>query len=165
MIYGNAVGGIGLERTYLLVDEQGNEVAGVMVENEVVFDATANDIRIGKTAATAEGVTEGTKVIPSYHTTEGTDLIPAGSALSIRLNDGKHEYTKLQAIICPFSGSMSGSVSAEKVSINGNVYAAGSTEPLASVTIDHDAEQINLGITNEGTTPVVIRYITYKEEA
>ena len=165
MIYGNAVGGIGLERTYILQDENGKEFVGVMVENETVFDATANDIRLGKTAATAEGVTEGNKVIPSYHTTEGTVLVPAGRALSFRLNDGKYEYTKLQAIICPYSGSMSGSVAAEKVSINGNVYAAGSAEILASVTIDHDAESINLGITNEGTNPVVIRYFTYKEES
>lgn len=151
-------------QTYILVDEDGNEVPAVLVSEETVFTATANDIRLGTVAATAEGVTEGTKDIPAYHTTEGTAFIPAGSACVIRLIDGKYDYTKLQAIICPYSGSLAGSVAAEKVSINDNVYAAGSTAVLASVTIDHDAESINLGIANEGSTPCVIRYFTYKEE-
>lgn len=164
MIYGNAVGGIGLERTYVLEDEKGHEFAGVMVENTAVFDATPNDIRRGKVAATAEGVTTGEKEIPAYHTTEGTALIPVGSPFSIKLQDGRHDYTKLQVIICKYNGSMSGSVASEKVAINDKVYAVGSTEVLAEVTTDPENKTINLGITNEGATPCVIRYFTYKEE-
>ncbi len=163
MIYGNAVGGIGLERTYILVDEKGKEVAGVMVENEAVFDATANDIRIGKTAATAEGVTTGEKEIPLYQTREGVQYIPAGSELVIK-GLKNYEYTKLQALVCVYASSMSGSVATEKVAINDKVYAAESTEVLAEVTTDPENKSINLGIKNEGTSPVVIRYFTYKEE-
>ena len=46
--------------TFMLVYEDGTEVPAVFVEDKVVFTATAKDIRKGKIAATAEGVTEGT---------------------------------------------------------------------------------------------------------
>lgn len=151
-------------QTYILEDEDGNEVPAVLVSEETVFTATANDIRLGTVAATAEGVTEGTKDIPAWHTTEGTVYVPAGSSFTINLPDGRHDYTKLQAIICAYSTSMASSVAAEKVAINDNVYPVGSTEIVAAVTVDDTTKTINLGITNEGTTPCVIRYFTYKEE-
>lgn len=151
--------------TYIFVTEDGKEVPAVEVAEETVFTATANDIRVGTVAATAEGVTEGMKDIPAYHTTEGLAAVPAGSefAITIRTAD-RYDFTKLQAIICPYNESMANSVAAEKVAINNSVYAAGSAESLATVTLDHDNKQIKLGITNDGTTPFVIRYFTYKEE-
>ena len=45
---------------FILVDEAGNEATAVYVEEATVFDATANDIRAGKIAATESGVTVGT---------------------------------------------------------------------------------------------------------
>ena len=152
-------------QTYILVDKDGNEVPAVLVEEETVFTATANDIRLGTVAATAVGVTEGTKEIPPYYVTEGVAAVPPGSAFVIKIAESdRYDYTKLQAIICLYNSSMANSVAAQKVAINDNVYAAGSTAALASVTVDHDAKTINLGITNEGATPCVIRYFTFKEE-
>ena len=151
-------------QTYILEDENGNEVTAVFVENETVFDATADDIRIGKTAATGSGVVVGTKVIPAYHTEEGYSLIPTGSAFTIPL-DELYDFTKLQAVICPWSGSVSGSVAAEKVSIDENVYAVNSTESLSTVSRDSENKEINLGITNESGSLYLIRYFTYKEIA
>lgn len=46
--------------TFLLVDEYGTEYPAVFVESKKIFDATADDIRTGKTAATDTGVTVGT---------------------------------------------------------------------------------------------------------
>lgn len=151
--------------TYILVDEEGNEIPAVFVENETAFTATANDIRLGKTAVTDSGVTEGTKDIPAYHTTEGVTAVPVGSefAITIRTAD-RYDFTKLQAIVCPFNNSLSSSVAADKVAINSSVYPAGSAEALATVTVDHEKKQIKLGITNEGESLCVIRYFTYKEE-
>lgn len=152
-------------QTYILVDEAGNEVPAVLVSEETVFTATENDIRRGTVAATAKGVTEGTKEIPPYYVTEGVRFVPAGSAFSITMSEkDRHNYTKLQAIICPYSGSMAGSVAAEKVTINDNVYPVGSAEIVAAVTVDDATKTINLGITNKGTAPYVIRFFTYKEE-
>lgn len=148
--------------TYILVTENGQEIPAVVVEEETVFTATANDIRAGTVAATAEGVTEGTREIPPYNTSEGYKVITAGSAVAIT-NLYNCEYTKLQVLICAFNSSIDNSVATEKVSIDGKVYAVGDTTVLATVTVDAENKKINLGITNEGSTPLIVRYFTYKE--
>lgn len=150
--------------TYILVTEDGQEIPAVVVEEETVFTATANDIRAGTVAATAEGVTEGTKVIPCFHTWEGAKVITAGSQFSVQIvaSDG-YDFTKLQVIICPVSGGLDGSVAAEAVVINEGVYPVNSTEKIATVTKDSEKKAINLGITNESTSLYLMRYFTYKE--
>lgn len=151
-------------QTYVLIDEEGNEYPAVYLGEETVFDATANDIREGKTAVSETGVVIGTKEIPAYITTEGVKVVTAGKPISIKIDDGKHNYTKLQVIVCAYNTNLSNSVAAQQVCINNNVYLVGSTEILSSVTTDDDTQSINLGITNDATKPVIIRYFTYKEE-
>lgn len=148
--------------TYILVDEEGNEVPAVFVENETTFTAGPNDVRIGTTAVGNNGIFVGEKEIPAYYVGEGFKLIPVGSNYTITIQ--RCEYTSLQVIICPFNMSTTESVAAEKVSINGKVYAVGSTEEVSSVTVDTASKEISLGITNDGDSPCVMRYFTYKEE-
>lgn len=63
MICGNLVGGItAYGKTFVLVDEDGNEMVGTLVDELTIFDATAEDIMIGKTAATDSGIVTGTHV-------------------------------------------------------------------------------------------------------
>ena len=165
MIYGNTVGGSGgggIGKTFILQDEDGNELVGVVVDQNVIFDATANDIRAGKVAATMEGVTTGEKDIPAYNTSEGYKLIPVGSAVKIT-GAKDYEYTKLQVLICAFNTQASDSVATEKVSIDGKVYAVNSTDVISSVTVESENKAINLGITNNGEKPLIIRYFMYKE--
>lgn len=147
--------------TYILVDEDGNEIPAVFVDNETIFDATANDIRLGKIAATAEGVTEGTKEIPAYHTSFGWKIVTAGSKFILPMND--YDYTELQVIICPFNTSMADSVATEKVVIDGVVYSAQSVEAESVVTVDVDNERVDLGITNDSDKSYILRYSSYKE--
>lgn len=59
-ILGNATGGFGFPRTCILIDEEGNELTGVIVDKEMIFTATAEDIVKGKVAATDNGVVVGT---------------------------------------------------------------------------------------------------------
>lgn len=151
------------EDTIILVDENGVEVAAYLSEEEVDLNATANDIRAGTYAVTNDGVTAGEKDIPSYHTTEGYELIQSGSAFAIPFGDSLYDFTKLQVIICPWTGTIAGSVAAEKVSLDENVYAVNSTESLATVTKDSENYAINLNITNESESVYVVRYFTYKE--
>lgn len=152
------------DKMFILLDEDGTEYPAVVVEEETVFDATANDIREGKVAATEEGVTIGTKEIPAYITTEGATIIRAGSQMIIEPKDNKYAYTKLLAVICAYNTSLADSVAVEKSCVNDHVYLVSSTEVLSEVTIDNDTKTINLGLVNDGTEPVIIRYITYKEE-
>ena len=146
---------------YILVDENGNEVPAVFVDNEQVFTATANDIRIGTTAVTEKGVTEGMKEIPPYHTYEGTRGIAKGREFTITHNN--YDYTKFQAIICTFNTNTSNSTAAIKVSINDNVYDVNSHDPLSVVTQDDENKRIDFGITNDTGKNCFIRYIMYKE--
>lgn len=147
--------------TYMLVYEDGTEVPAVFVEDEVTFTATENDIRLGSVAATAKGVVTGTKEIPAYHTSEGYKLVTPGSKFVVKINN--YEYTKLQAIFCPFNENLSGSVAAEKVAIENFVYSAGSTSPISSITLDHNREGIDFGLTNDSGVIYLIRYFSYKE--
>lgn len=148
---------------YILVDEDGNEYPAVFVDEETVFDATANDIREGKVAATEDGVTTGTKDIPAYYVSEGYRLITPGSIFETAYLEF-YDFTKLQVIICPFSKSLANSVAAEKVVIGENVYPVNSTEAISTVTRDGEAWKINLGLTNDTSSIYVLRYFTYKED-
>lgn len=153
------------DQTYILVDDYGHEVTAVAADEPVVLDASSNDIRLGKTAATGEGLTVGDKEIPSYQTTSGWQGVPVGEEFSILIpHKNRYDYTKLQAILCPFNTAIASSVSTEKVVIEDKVYNSLSTEPISTVTIDHNDKSIKLGITNTGNIPFLIRYFTYKEE-
>lgn len=60
-IVGNMIGTYSpIGKTFIIEDENGNEVVGVVVDTETVFTATAADIIKGKTAGTEDGVVVGT---------------------------------------------------------------------------------------------------------
>ncbi|MBQ8722642.1 MAG: hypothetical protein IJY67_10965 [Paludibacteraceae bacterium] len=163
-IYGTPVGGGASPKSYVLEMEDGTQLVGVLVDDVTVMTATDNDVREGLVYASDSGVSTGTKVIPSYNTTEGTQLIPVGSTFMFTPRYPElYDYTKLQAIICPYNISMSNSVSAEKVVINDNVYESFSATSISEIVKDSENKQINFGITNTGDKPYIIRYFTYKE--
>lgn len=144
--------------TYILVDENGNEIPAVLTEEEVDLTATANDIRLGSIAVTDDGVIEGTKEIPPYITTEGMVFVTAGKKFEIKTLGDNTIFTKLQALFCKSS------VITDKVCINSKVYPTGSKEVLSTVSVDTDNRIVNFGITNDTTVPYMIRYFTYREE-
>lgn len=154
-----------IPKSYLFVDEKGNEVAGVLVSQETVFDAVENDVREGKVFATATGVKTGEKFIPSYVTQEGYSIVTGGSQFEIKSlqNLDRYDFTKLQVLICPFNKSIAESVATEKVAINENVYLVNSSEIFSTVSKDTEKKYINLGFKNESETLYLIRYFTYKE--
>lgn len=165
-IYGNTVGATGgLPKSFLLETEDGVQLVGVTVGEETVFDATDNDVREGKIYASDNGVSTGTKNIPSYHTTTGYRLITSGSTFATYplANLNLYDFTELQVIICPFVETVDNSTAAEKVVINENVYVVNSNEPIATVIRDGENKTINLGIINDSEGLYLMRYFTYKE--
>jgi hypothetical protein len=150
--------------TYILVDENGVEVPAVFVENETIFTAEADDIRLGKVAANQNGVVEGTKEIPTYQATSGSVTIKPGKAMTIPVFSDLCQYTELQVIVCDYNTAPADSVSAEKVVINDTVYNVGSTIAISVVAVDPSAQTIKLGFTNENETSSIIRYMIIKEE-
>lgn len=166
MIYGNMIGnGAAPLKTVIIEDADGNQMTGVVTGNEVIFTATDNDVREGMVYASDEGVSTGTKVIPSYHTVRGTKAVKNGDSLSITTltSNNKYDYTQLQIIVCVYNSSISNSVAAEMVGIDNNVYNVKTTEVLSSITKNHDSKSIDLNITNNTGNTLLIRYLTYKE--
>lgn len=164
-IYGNATGGFGMPKTLVLVDENNNELTGVVVDDVVVFDATLNDIRAGKIAANAEGVVTGTKDIPAYRTTQGCQVIPVGSAFSISLAEySQYDYTKLQCMIAPLNTDVYDSCAVDKIVLNDGVYMTQSTDKITDVTKNSETQSIDLNIVNDSSTVYFIYFFTYRED-
>ena len=166
MIYGNTIGGSGgASKTIILQDEAGNQVVAVLVGKEEIFDATPNDIREGKVAATNEGVTVGTKNIPTYRTHQGVKVITVNSNMSLNLaNFNAYDYTKLQAVICERNTSLEDSVAVSKVVIDDNVYEVLSTVAISEIVKNDIEKSVDFGIKNTSDKPYIVRYFTYKEE-
>lgn len=160
-ILGQPAGGFGYPKTFIITDENGNELTAVLTDSVKVFDATANDIRLGKLAATDNGITEGTKEIPAYHTQFGTKLVKDGEEFLLYITN--YDYTKLQAIFCPFNTILEDSVAADRVVIDDRVYPVGVTASDGAIAVNHELERIEFGITNNSGKDCVIRYFTCKE--
>lgn len=151
-------------KTIVLRDENGNEFVAVLVDEEVDFTATADDIREGKVAATDDGVTVGEKYIPTYLATQGNRLIMPGKTFSIRLYDyDLYDYTKLQAMTCTYNKSIAKSVGCDRVVIENNLYDVLSTVSINEIQLNHETKSIELGIANDTSSPYLIRFFTFKE--
>lgn len=163
-LYGNATGGFGNPKTYILTDNNGKEITGVLVDNVTVFDATPEDVRVDKVFASDEGVQTGVDT-KTYRTTMGSKVILKGESFSIPLveYDG-YNYTQFNAMISSFNTTISDSISVNKISINDSVYAVNSTTKLADVTKNSSTKSIDLNIVNNTNGSCVIHYSTYKEE-
>ena len=67
-ISGNMVGMYStIGKTFVLVDESGSEITGIITENVQVFDATPADVNVGKKFASNDGFSIGTQEIPDYN--------------------------------------------------------------------------------------------------
>lgn len=60
-IVGNMVGSYSpMGKSFIIEDENGNSVTGIVVNQETIMTATAADIVAGKTAGTEDGIVVGT---------------------------------------------------------------------------------------------------------
>lgn len=63
MICGNLVGCTSSpSKSFIIVDDNGNELVGVVTDELTLLTATAEDIKLGKTAAVDSGIVTGTHV-------------------------------------------------------------------------------------------------------
>lgn len=164
-ISGNFVGSYSqIGKTFILTDESGLEITGVVTENAQVFDATAADIKIGKIAATNSGVTVGTDT-KTYRTQHGTRLVLPGESFSLVLEDyNAYDYTQFQAMIAIFNTTKFDSVATEKVSLYDAIYAVNSSDKISDVTKNETTKSVDLNFINDTDSVYIIHFNTYKEE-
>lgn len=162
--YGNATGGFGMPKILEIVDDNGNTIIGTVTDSEVIFDATRDDVKVGKIFASADGVQEGIDT-RTYRTIHGTQIVPAGGNFSIKLSDYElYNYTKFQAMIATFNTTQLNSTSVMKVSLNDAVYDVNSNVKISDVTKNSSTKSIDLNIVNNSGNSCVIHYAVYKEE-
>lgn len=151
-------------KTFILEDENGNEVLAVMTGRETMLTATADDIKIGKVAATEDGIVNGLDT-KTYRTTQASRLILPNTEFSIPLDKYDiYNYTKFQCIISKFNTSLNDSVETDKVVINDSVYLVNSTDAISQVTKNSNTKSVDLNIINDTNLIYVVHYMTYKEE-
>ena len=166
MISGNMVGSYSqMGKTFILVDEDGNEITGVCVDNPVVFTAGDNDVREGMVYASDCGVSEGSKVIPEYETVAGSKMVSPGSSFTILLPEkNAYDYTAFQCMISLVDMSdLNNSVNTNMVSLKNYVFEVNSTTKLSSVSVNHETQSIDLNINNNTDNYYLIHYFTYRE--
>lgn len=163
-LYGNATGGFGMPKMIEIVDGNGSTIIGTVTDSAVTFDATRDDVKVGKVFASNDGVQEGTDT-KTYRTTQGCCAILPGKSFSIPLESyDKYDYTKFQGMIAKFNTTMSDSVSVSKIVFENSVYDVNSTTKLSNVTKNTSTKSIDLNITNSTNDTYVVHYSTYKEE-
>ena len=145
---------------YIIVDEAGNQLNATFTEQAVIADATANDIRIGKTAITESGLITGTKEIPVYYSNYGYKLLSANKEATLFLP--RYNYKNLLVTISTYNTSREQSLNVTYISIDNGMYAIGNNTKLSDITIDEEKQQIKFGITvNEKS---ILRYFVITEE-
>jgi len=166
MISGNMVGSYSqMGKTFILVDENGAELTGVVVDQETIFTATDNQVYSGFVYAGDSGVSTGTREFISYRTAQGVQLIAPGSNYTIPLSAyNRYDYTKFQCIITKYTSNSTDRMAAEKISLNDNVYEANSSVALSSITKNAETKSIDLNITNDTVDFYMIYFFKNKEE-
>lgn len=162
-LYGNVAGGFGNPKTYILTDNNGKEITGVLVNNVTVFDATPEDVRVDKVFASDEGVQTGVDT-KTYRTTMASRVIKPGESLSIPLTYyNAYDYTKFQGVIVLHNTSYSTTVNTIGVTVGDSVFSI-DTSKLASITKNAETKSIDFNIVNTTTNTYEIFYSTYREE-
>ena len=163
-LYGTPIIAPAAIKTVMLEDGDGNSLTAVITGEETVFTATANDIKIGKIAATDEGIIEGTDT-KTYRTNQASMVILPNQSFSIPMDKyDTYDYTKFQAMIAKFNTTQLDSIAVDKIVINDAVYVVNSTTKLSDVIKNSSTKSIDLNITNDTENIYIIHYMTYKEE-
>ena len=158
IINGRPVGGGAPLKTLTFVDENGQELLGVVVGKDVLFDATADDVKTGKKFASDMGLDVG---VNDYmqNAQHGTCRINPGESFTIPLSENdEYDYTAFQAMIA----TVTNSVAVEKVVLNDAVYNVSSGVKVSDVTKNHDTKSVDLNFVNDTTNVYVVNFITYK---
>lgn len=157
-IYGNMVGTYStLGKTFIIEDDNGNEIVGVITANEQVFDATPEDVKLGKTFAYDGGVGVGTDTKMAV---ASSCIIAPSAPLTIPLSEyDAYDYTKFQCVI--FVRNNPANIIG--YTVDDSVFLIGSSTQVATVSKNADTHSVDLNINNDSTQEYEIRYFTYRE--
>lgn len=141
------------------VDGVNKAYAQLYGKKKVELTATENDIRLGTSAITNTGYTDGKKDIPGYYVIYGYKAVQAGIEAVINYWPG---IESLLVTIVPFDTSVSDSVAVKYVSVDKAMYESNSTTKISDISVDTVNERINLGVTPDVRS--ILRYFVVRKE-
>ena len=163
-IYGNIVGGASSIKVMQLELEDGTVLEGVVADEAPVIDATAKDVRKGKTVITNQGVIEGETEIPAYETRMSYLLVSPNDVCSISLSSkDRYDYTKFQCVVVVFSPDYNSNVVTKYISMNDGLFSVETSEKVSDISKNNETKSIDLNIINDSEDIYEITYFTCKE--
>ena len=160
-ISGNMVGSYSqIGKTFIIQDQDGNEITGIVTGSEVIFTAGDNDVREGMVYASDSGVSTGTKNIPAYYARYGCKVFLANSQVIITVPE--YDYKSILIVISKYNTKIVDSTASIFTSIDNGMYEVGNSTKISDIIIDAVNEQIDLGITVSEKS--VLRYLVIREE-
>lgn len=159
MIYGNKIGGERDAKTYI-IEGNGVELIGVVVDEFTMFDASSYDVRTGKVFACNEGVMVGSNDAPSFRFTNGISEIAPGDKFLFKVVPHDHlNYTILTCMIAPVSNPYK----IDRVVIEGNVFNSEGVK-IAEAVVDEVNKVVDLNIVNNTAEPYLLYFFIGTEE-
>lgn len=163
-LYGNVTGGFGMPKMVEIVDGNGNTLVGTVTDSAVVFDATREDVKVGKIFASNDGVQEGIDT-NTYRTTVGSKIIEPGENISIPLSQyDKYNYTKFQGVIVIYNSDYSTNVNVVGITIDDYVFSSSTSNKLSTITKNSVTKSIDFNVKNDTQNAYEVFYSTYYEE-
>lgn len=164
-ILGNASGGFGFPKSFVITDDSGNELTAVVTDEVKVFDATPSDVRMNKIFASENGIQTGENTI-TYITTAGYQIFAPNSNISINLSErNKYNYDLFQCMICLADlGNINNSVAAKMIAVNNGVYEVNSAIKIADISKNSESKSIDFNITNNSENYYLVYFFTYCQE-
>lgn len=163
-LYGNATGGFGMPKMIEIVDGNGSTIIGTVTDSAVTFNATRDDVKVGKVFASNDGVQEGTDT-RTYRTTVGNKIIQPGENISIPLSEyDKYNYTKFQGVIVIYNSDYSTNVNVVGITIDDYVFSSSTSNKLSTITKNSVTKSIDFNVKNDTQNAYEVFYSTYHEE-
>ena len=158
-IIGNVVGSSSTINVVQLVCEDGTVLEGIVAAERPNIDATAKDIRRGKTAITQYGVTEGEADMAGLMSSSCD--VTSGEPLSIYLPDNnRYNYTTFQCVVV----LQRDNAVIKYFSINDAVYSVETATKVSDITKNADTKSIDFNIVNESEDIYTIIYVVNRDD-
>ena len=162
MIYGNKIGGNSADDKTYLIENNGIEVWGVVVDDADMPEPTARceDVIAGRVFIGADGLQVGTNDCPCCRVTKGIHEVAPGVEFVLCLKKySQWDYTALQGVITQKNTPYK----VENLIIGESVYDKNG-EKISDVTKDPTTCSIRFNIKNETVEPQLLHFFICKEE-
>lgn len=162
MIYGNKIGGNSAEDKTYLIDNNGVEVWGVIVDDADMPDLTARceNVTAGQVFIGADGLQVGVNDFPPCRVTSGIHEVQPGVEFLLRIEKySQWDYTILYGVIT----NKSTPYKVENLIIDGAVYDING-DKLSDITKDPLTCSIRFNIKNNASEAQLLHFFICREE-